>query len=549
MTYDPLAEFGQAMKTARKLKGWSLETLAAEALGNGDRKGYCSQVERGQRRLSAGTIQNFARALELPEDITNRALLADTPAQDQAEQIDQTTAQLLTDLDTLRDKLKISVALAIALTYKYAEGDGTELQQMRQNLEAAFQTAADQQARDALPSNIDAAVDMVLRQVAALNEDGQVEEADALLMAEIASAKADLDRKQAELTRYYQRAINQAELTNNADAYAARQLELIQLDAPSPEDHWQAMNALFAERYQEARRTAAPFLLTSAIGLARRCIDIAPTEHQRAGSHINLGIALQNHGLRTDGPRGASLLAEAVTAYDTAFAFFTRDAHPTHWAMTQNNKAAALKEQGTRTEGAAGAALLAHAVAAYDAALEVHTREAMPVQWATTQNNKGIALHIQGTRAKGAAGEALLAQAVAAFDAALEVHTREAVPVDWAMTQNNKGNALSGQGTRTEGAAGASLLAHAVAAYDAALEVRTRDAMLVPWAETQENLAIAKLDWANHDTTTDPSPLLIEALNHVEAALTIFDPEHMSYNHAKATRLRDLILAALDNAP
>ena len=57
------------------------------------------------------------------------------------------------------------------------------------------------------------------------------------------------------------------------------------------------------------------------------------------------------------------------------------------WAMTQNNLGIALQDQGIRTGGEAGAHLLAEAVTAYRQALEVHTRDTLPPQWAQTHNN------------------------------------------------------------------------------------------------------------------------------------------------------------------
>ena len=41
--------------------------------------------------------------------------------------------------------------------------------------------------------------------------------------------------------------------------------------------------------------------------------------------------------------------------------------------------------------------------------------------------------------------------------------------------------------------------------------------------------------------------ILLAALEAVDGALEVFDPEHMSYNHTKATELRDQIRAALDD--
>ena len=106
-------------------------------------------------------------------------------------------------------------------------------------------------------------------------------------------------------------------------------------------------------------------------------------------------------------------------------------------------------------------------------------------------------------------------------------------------------NALQSQAAQTEGAAGTELLAEAITAYRDALTVRTRQDHPVDWAMTQENLALCEVARADHDATADPIPHLRAALEHVTAALTVFDPEHMPYNQTKATKLRDRINARL----
>jgi tetratricopeptide (TPR) repeat protein len=109
--------------------------------------------------------------------------------------------------------------------------------------------------------------------------------------------------------------------------------------------------------------------------------------------------------------------------------------------MTQNNLGAALQDQGIRTEGAEGRRLLADAVTTYRQALEVRTRTELPQDWAGTQNNLGNALADQGTRTEGAEGRRLLAEAVTAYRQALEVRTFEALAPDWAGTHNNLASA------------------------------------------------------------------------------------------------------------
>lgn len=115
------------------------------------------------------------------------------------------------------------------------------------------------------------------------------------------------------------------------------------------------------------------------------------------------------------------------------------------------------------------------------------------------------------------------------------------------MAQNDLAITLQTQGTRTQGAEGNALLAEAVDSYRAALRVTTEADHPVQWALTQENLAAAELARANHDTTTDPRPYLDAALTHVDNALRIYDPDHMSYDYGTATALRTHLLARLDS--
>ena len=62
---------------------------------------------------------------------------------------------------------------------------------------------------------------------------------------------------------------------------------------------------------------------------------------------------------------------------------------------------------------------------------------------------------------------------------------------------------------------------------------------------TRENLAETEQARADHDSCTDPRPHLEAALAHVEAALTVYDPDHMTAWHEAAARLRNDIRARL----
>ena len=55
------------------------------------------------------------------------------------------------------------------------------------------------------------------------------------------------------------------------------------------------------------------------------------------------------------------LLGQAVAAYRSALEVYTREQLPQDWAATQSNLGNALKEQGIRTDGAEATELLAQA--------------------------------------------------------------------------------------------------------------------------------------------------------------------------------------------
>ncbi len=319
---------------------------------------------------------------------------------------------------------------------------------------------------------------------------------------------------------------------------------------------WAAgQNALAVGQQEQGIRTDGPAgadLLAQAVAAYRDALTVRTRDAhpvQWATTQMNLGNALQTQGSRTDGPAGADLLAQAVIAYRDALTIRTRDDHPEHWAATQSNLGNALRNQGNRADGPAGADLLAQTVSAYRDALTVYTRDAHPVRWATTQNNLAIALKDQGSRTDGPAGANLLAQAVSAYSKALTVRTRDAHPVHWATTQNNLAIALSEQGSRTDGPAGADLLAQAVAAYSKALTVFTRDAHPVDWAMTQNNLSETFEALAEHGTCDDPHKEMQEAIGHASAALDVFDAQTTGYFFDYVSKVKARIeakIAALD---
>ena len=101
------------------------------------------------------------------------------------------------------------------------------------------------------------------------------------------------------------------------------------------------------------------------------------------------------------------MLAKAVEAHRQSLEIRTREKVPRDWA-SPGNLGTALDDLGVRTEGEPGDKLLAESAGAFQKVLEVFTREETPREWAMAENNLGTVLADQARRTKAAAGEELL---------------------------------------------------------------------------------------------------------------------------------------------
>lgn len=371
MTSSALIDFGKAVRKARTAKGWTLEMLAHEALGNQERKSYVSAVERGKKRLSALTVQKFARALDLPDDVVDPVLHHAAPQDEPATQSETEADQLFDELEGLRHKLKISESLAIALAVKHAEGNPSDLDGALRELERAFEVARDQAMRGALSSNTDAAVDAVIAEVDRLNEDEGLEAGSAYLNAE-------LERMAAQHVRLIDKALAQAVMARDVEAAVALELQKLRLDG---EGDFAALRALKDTWYVRGRDKGLRFDLEVSIGLAQQLVARAKTQDESGNALNDLGVSLSTLGERETGP---SRLEKAVTAYRASLEERTRNRVPLEWASTQNNLGNALQTLGQRETGTDR---LEEAVTTYRAALEERRRDRVPLNWAFTQGN------------------------------------------------------------------------------------------------------------------------------------------------------------------
>ncbi|WP_299625405.1 helix-turn-helix domain-containing protein [uncultured Tateyamaria sp.] len=526
---DPVA-FGALIKRKRGEARLTQETLAGDVFGDSTRKADISRIENGRVTPQEATIQKLCDALAISAAETEHIRQA-RPA---AEQLANIPALSREELQNLGARFELEGAFSLPddelrrlLTLKADE---------HRVLKAEVDSIDDRLKR---LSNLKAAAQDAIARV----DLDEVEE----LLSRVQEVELEEAAKTAELranNALLRGRVNQAFriLCAAADSFGS-------VDPLEPaRRRIQAANKAFPMLYDHGLRYGGDGLTKSA-EIIQQVLTVDLREQDAklwAVGQNNLALALQNKGNRTNGPQGATRLAEAVSAYRAALQVLTRSDYPVDWAITQNNLGIALRNQGIRTDGPRGAQLFSEAVDAYREALEICTRSDHPLDWAMTQNNLGITLGDQGNSTTGPTGAKLLAEAVHVFRAALEIYSRADHSVNWAMTQNNLGNALQNQAIRTDGPQGATLSTEAVAAYRAALEVRTREDHPVQWAMTQKNLSIALHSRASRIDASYPHTDLTSACAAANRALEVFDPEHMSFEYVETTRVRDAILADLE---
>jgi tetratricopeptide (TPR) repeat protein len=118
-----------------------------------------------------------------------------------------------------------------------------------------------------------------------------------------------------------------------------------------------------------------------------------------AETEVDLGITHDELGTQVEGRRGNEHLAAAITAYQSALKVYTRKQLAQDWAGTENNLGAALRDQAqnnlgnalwhqaSRTKGTKGAELMTQAASAYQSALEVYQRKLFPRTMSKRRNN------------------------------------------------------------------------------------------------------------------------------------------------------------------
>ncbi|MDI3461561.1 MAG: TPR domain-containing protein [Nitrospira sp.] len=198
---------------------------------------------------------------------------------------------------------------------------------------------------------------------------------------------------------------------------------------------------LLAARIQARKATAlnaTPLEEPDLIEQARLLLESALGELQREGSKEEVAEAEMNLGLTLQmlAAKGRARISDAIAAYLRALRTFTRETHPTEYAILHNNLATAYLSMPMAEPNAKMREALA--VQSFEEALKVVTLIEQPVEYAMLQNNLGNALQY----ASSSHGVENNLRALAAYDEALKVRNAKDTPLEYANTISNKANAL-----------------------------------------------------------------------------------------------------------
>lgn len=279
----------------------------------------------------------------------------------------------------------------------------------------------------------------------------------------------------------------------------------------------------------------------------RRKVHVAKLDENwvdYAASNVALGAILNVFAERARKTDKIVFIEEEISAYHAALNVYTKDAYPFDWAKIKNNLGNALSDKALWTDGPDKISLRGEAIEAFRKALTVFSKAELPEAWASTTNNLGEALARQALHFEDPDRSTLLREAIEAHRKALTMLTKERCPVPWASTKHHLGIALQALALWTD-AAGTSFFNEVSEAYHDALTVYTKAEHPVNWAVAKFDLATLEQSHAWHPACQHPRPHLEAALAYVEEARTVFAPDDMPYLHTESNRLCEELSEAL----
>jgi hypothetical protein len=512
-----LIAFGKAVSDARIDKGWTHPDLDEKMQGGID-KSHLSSIENGRREgVSPVTVSRLVAALDLDKRWvdcfrTGAAIphVVSAPSIAETKQRVQTAERL--EAKALNDPSVPPIAenLLKTLAFEFAGGDYRDLHTAYTALRQALEAAENIRKRGEMPpDNTGSQLNAVMAEVAKLNNQGALEDADALLDAEEQRMReahqAERDRMEQQAQTLLTQRIDQDRLRNRPDLAADRIIRNLR-DFPQGQ-LFSAVRAKAGEWREEGNKTGDMFALQVALALAQDNYERVKNKRPLAAAALDtLGGCHFRLAERSNGDKHLILAFHALSA---AVNQTNKSKEPENWSARQDGLGTTLQEMGRRRKDPA---LLAQAVTLKRLALRVD-QQTKSVDLKYTWTNLGSALQELGELTEDSK---TLREAEGALTTSLSLRNKEEDALDWETTQNNLSLAQRWLGALTSDVA---KLQEARDGYAVCENLDFKGDAPFTWAILQWN--IADLSLARYRLAPDPA-LLAEARDYVTRARAFF---------------------------
>lgn len=525
VSQDDLKAFGKAVKRARSLETWTLDELGGQfdpPVG----KSFISKVENGSKdTLNSRTVGRFIKALKLDDSWIDKFLESDT-TQDGDETEQERKADRLYEMVKRSDTIpQSSEDLLILLANKHAEGNYTDQSTAFVGLSNALQAAERIRLRGEMPlDNTGSQLNAVMAEVAKLNADGALDEANDLLDVEEKrmrdAHKANKDREDEQSRQLLNQRLDHDRLRNDPAAAADRIISDLMRQAPAG-GVFNATRDITHQWRTQGIRQGDPFDLRVSLMLANRNMKRAKG-WQKSQALTDLGDARFAIGRRRI---DLALLHSAENAFRAAIKTSAKNELKKNQAIDQSNLGRVLCELGERDSDPD---ILRASVAAHRTSIRLWPREEEQKNWATVHSSLSTSLAALGHVEQD---EGLLLEAISISQDILAIRTQD-IPLE------DRGNYKLGLAIdmRSLGRMrkDATLFDEAETLYEECLTVTSPDSALYAWANLISGLGELALD----RFALDPDP---RHLDEAEKRLNDARPVMVKTHKPLAERCSDLL--------
>ncbi|MBL1437199.1 MAG: helix-turn-helix transcriptional regulator [Rhodobacteraceae bacterium] len=507
---DVLKAFGATVQRARGLEGWKLQELANKMAGTSG-VSFLSDIEKGKRSISLATAGKLIKALELDESWIDKFTDSDITVGDELTKTDQDADLIIARAQRENVTEGASEALLIKLANTYAEGTYKDRETAYIAVRTALEAASRIHKRGEMPpDNTGSQLNAIMAEVAKLNNEGALDDADALLDQEDRrmreTHKSERDRQEQQATALLTQRLDQDRLRNRPDLAAKRLINNLRLTPQAGKLFW-AIDAAADEWKNRGDATSDIFALHTALELAKANYKRTKNKSGLAAQALNtLGWCNLRLAERSSNDRH---IIVARNAFEAALKKTSKSKAPRSWSNYQDGFGVTLAMIGER-EGDID--LLQSSVKCLRAAVEIGIKKKFN-NWEHRWNALGISLQKLGEATRD---PALLGEGVTVLTTALLQEDRGADKLDWATAQGNLAHAQRWLGDVTDDLA---MLTCAHQGYAVCDALKYRDEAPFIWAILQWN--IADLALARHRLAPDPA-LLTEARTRVTDARAFF---------------------------